>query len=78
MTFNIHKSQIRTIKQDDPRFQIQDVFTIATRAGFEISDRCPVEYKMILQECINNGWLKPVAYMTERELLFSGLSNGNS
>jgi len=75
MTFKTHKSQIRTIKQDDPRFQIQDVFTIATRAGFEISNSCPIEYKMVLQECINNGWLKPVAYMTERELLFSGLSN---
>lgn len=48
---------------------------MATRAGFEISDRCPAEYKIVLQECINNGWLKPVAYMTERELLFSGLSN---
>ena len=77
MNIKSHKSQIRTIRQDDPRFQIQDVFTIATRAGFEISNRCPVEYKMILQECINKGWLKPVAYMTERELLFSGLSNDN-
>lgn len=77
MNIKTHRSQIRTIKQDDPRFQIQDEFFMATRAGFEISDRCPSEYKIVLQECINNGWLKPVAYMTERELLFSGLSNGN-
>ena len=75
MNIKVHKSQIRTIKQDDPRFQIQDLFTIATRAGFEISQGCPREYRMIISECINNGWLKPVAYMTERELLFSGLSN---
>lgn len=74
MTFKTRKSQIRTIRQNDPRFQIQDQFVIATRAGFEISDRCPVEYKLVLQECINNGWLKPVAYMTERELLLSGLT----
>lgn len=77
MTFKTHKSQIRTIRQDDPRFQIQDQYVIATRAGFEISDRCPIEYKLVLQECINNGWLKPVAHMTERELLFAGLSNDN-
>jgi hypothetical protein len=75
MTFTTHQSQIRTITQDDPRFQIQDGYTITHRAGFQISDRCPVEYKMVLQECINNGWLKPVAYITERELLISGLSN---
>lgn len=76
MTFKVHQSQIRTIRQDDPRFQIQDRYVIATRAGFEISQGCPVEYKLVLQECINNGWLKPVAHMTERELLISGLSNG--
>jgi hypothetical protein len=77
MNIKTRRSQIRTIRQDDPRFQIQDEFFIATRAGFEISDRCPVEYKMVLQECINNGWLKPVAYMTERELLFSGLGGND-
>ena len=74
MKITTRKNQIRTIRQDDPRFQIQDDLFMATRAGFEISDRCPAEYKVVLQECINNGWLKPVAYMTERELLFSGLS----
>ena len=74
MDITTRKSQIRTIRQDDPRFQIQDDLFMATRAGFEISDRCPAEYKVVLQECINNGWLKPVAYMTERELLLSGLT----
>jgi len=75
MTFKPHNNQIRTIRQDDPRFQIQDQYVIATRAGFEISQQCPREYRLILADCINRGWLKPVAYMTERELLFSGLSN---
>jgi hypothetical protein len=70
-----HKSQIRTIKPNDRRFLIDDGFITAPRAGFEISARCPVEYKIVLQECINNGWLQPVAHMTERELLFMGLSN---
>ena len=75
MNIIARKSQIRTIRQDDPRFQIQDEFFMATRAGFEISDRCPSEYKVVLQECINNGWLKPVAYMTEREMIFMGLND---
>lgn len=77
MTIKIRQSQIKTIRQDDPRFQIQDQYVIATRAGFEISDRCPAEYKIVLQECINNGWLKPVAYMTEREMLFTGLGGND-
>ena len=77
MNIKTRKSQIRTIRQDDPRFQIQDYLFMATRAGFEISDRCPAEYKVVLQECINNGWLKPVAYMTEREMIFTGLGGND-
>lgn len=75
MKFTTHQSQIRTIKQDDARFRIIDKFTTSGRAGFEISNQCPREYKLILSECINRGWIKPVAYMTERELLISGLTN---
>jgi hypothetical protein len=74
MNIKIHRNQIRTIKPNDPRFLINDGMTIASRAGFEISSGCPIEYKMVLQECINNGWLKPVAYMTEREMMFVGLT----
>jgi hypothetical protein len=75
MNFTTHQSQIRTISQDDPRFRIVDKFTTCGRAGFEISQQCPREYKLIIAECLNNGWLKPVAHVTERELLISGLSN---
>lgn len=74
MNFKVHQSQIRTIKQDDPRFQIVDKFTTAPRAGFEIKKECPNTYKDVVTECINRGWLQPVAYMTERELIFMGLS----
>ena len=75
MTFTTHPSQIRTIKQDDARFRIIDKFITCGRAGFEISKSCPREYSLILSECIDRGWIQPVAYMTERELLISGLSN---
>jgi hypothetical protein len=75
MTFITHQSQIRTIRSNDPRFCIRDKFVTTPRAGFEIQQQCPVEYKSIIIECINRGWLKPVANMTERELIFTGLSS---
>jgi hypothetical protein len=49
----------------------------APRAGFEINQGCPKEYKMIINECILHGWLKPVANVTERELLFMGLTKND-
>jgi len=75
MNIRTTQSELRTIRSDDPRFHISDGFVVAPRAGFEINQNCPLEYKIVLRECINNGWLKPVAHVTERELLFMGLSD---
>jgi len=72
-------SRVRAIKQGDPNFIIQGHggFTLTPRAGFEINPACPQEYRMIISTCLNNGWLKPVAHVAERELLFMGLTKEN-
>jgi hypothetical protein len=44
-----------------------DGIKIVPRAGFEISNHCPLEYRLIVAECLNNGWLKPVAHMRDTE-----------
>lgn len=74
MTYNFHKTQIHTIKPGDPNFIIDDGLVQSNRAGIEISQRCPENYKDLIIECINHGWLKPVANVTERELIFMGLT----
>lgn len=75
MTYSLHKSQIRTIRQGDPKFVINDGLVITPRAGFNISQGCPKEYRMIILECMNNGWLTPVAHIAEREYILLGLSS---
>jgi len=74
MTYTVYKSQVHTIRQEDPNFMIQDRLTITPRAGFEISNTCPRHHKLIIMEAIKNGWLQPVASVTERELIFAGLT----
>jgi hypothetical protein len=74
-TYNTHRSQIRTIHHTDSRFMIYDKFTAVPRAGFELDRRMPKEYMEVIQTCLTNGWLRPVAHITERELIFMGLSN---
>ena len=74
MTYTLRPSQLRTIRKDDPRFMVNDGLLFAPRAGFEINRDMPDNYKRIIGQCIENGWLKPVATVTERELLFIGLS----
>lgn len=77
MTYNVHKSQIRTLRPNDPRFIINDGMVVSPRAGFHILQECPREYKLVIQDCIDRGWLQPIANITERELLFIGLGGSN-
>lgn len=74
MNISISQNRVKTIRQDDPRFLIKDGLYLTPRAGFEIDRNCPKEYQKILATCIDNGWIKPIAHVTEKELLFLGLS----
>jgi hypothetical protein len=61
------KSNIKTIRPGDPDWIIVDGLTISHRAGFEISQQCPSNYANLLAECINQGWIKPIAYQPVHE-----------
>ena len=65
---------IRTIRERDDDFMLTNGVVITPRAGFEISSGCPYTYREIIQECIRQGWLKPVAYMYDHELMWEKLS----
>jgi hypothetical protein len=65
---------IKVLRPGDPYFQIVDKFTVTPRAGFEISNNCPAEYKSIFITAINAGWLKPIAHVTEEEYMVMQLS----
>ena len=74
MTYTVYRSHVHTIRQEDPNFMIHDGLTITPRAGFEISNNCPRQYKSMIMGAVKNGWLQPVASVTERELIFAGLT----
>jgi hypothetical protein len=73
MTFTTPDKIIKTIRQDDPDFHIDNGFTMAPRAGFVISNDCPRQYKLMIIEATKNGWLQPVAYMKESEYVWEVL-----
>ena len=57
----------KTLRPGDPDFVIDNGILIAPRAGLEISNNCPDRYASVIAECINQGWLKPVAHMRDSE-----------
>ena len=67
MPFHVKQSRVRLLRSGDPGFNIVDGLTVNPRAGFEISLQCPREYRLIIQNCIDNGWLKPVACVVDYE-----------
>jgi hypothetical protein len=71
--FKISQTKIKTIKRDDRMFYIKGNITITPRAGFEVSKSCPREYGLILAECIDRGWIQPVAYMRDDEYVWESL-----
>ena len=73
MKISTRTSNIRTIRHGDAKFMLQDGLMICPRAGFEINEKCPREYKLIITECINNGWIKPVAHVYGKELTMDEL-----
>ena len=74
MSITTRQTSLRTIKKDDPKFMLVDGMVTVPRAGFEISQRCPNEYKLILLDCIKNGWLTPVATVKDNELFWEEFS----
>lgn len=74
MNITTRQSKVKRIDRNDPRFVIYDEIVAVPRAGFEISKTCPSEYRSILMQAVQAGWIKPVAHVHERELLFMGLA----
>ena len=75
MTFTVSENRIKEIHQGDANFRIADGIRLIPRAGFEISKSCPHNYKLILADCINRGWIKPIAYVKEKELFWEILGD---
>lgn len=73
MTYKTSKVKIKIVKNDDPMFYIKGDITMSPRAGFEILMSCPREYRLILADCIDKGWIKPVAYMRDDEYVWESL-----
>jgi len=77
--FNKSKFQIRVLKSGDKNFTFSpDGIQLVSRAAIEISQRCPENYRDLIQECIGHGWLNPVAYVKESELMWEALENDHA
>jgi hypothetical protein len=73
--YSTTNSCYKTYKSSDSDFTFSpDGITLVPRAAFKISQRCPENYRDLLVECINHGWLQVVAHQPVHEDFMEKLS----
>jgi len=66
-----HYAEYIKLIHGDDGFTVNDGFTVYNRACLEISENCPVHARDAIVKYYSLGWVKPVAYVHESELMFN-------
>jgi hypothetical protein len=73
-TYSVSKITFKTYHSGMSDFHFSpDGISLVPRAGFQIDQSCPREYRMIISQCINNGWLKAVSHQPIQEVFLEEL-----
>lgn len=73
INFTVQSTPVKIIKSSDPDFTFTSGLTFCSRAGVEISDRCPDNYRQMITTALAHGWIKPFAVMKESEYIWEQL-----
>ena len=57
----------KVVKQDDPGYTVSDGLLVGNRAFLEIDAECPDRVRRIIQESLNQGWIRMNVTFTEEE-----------
>lgn len=71
----MNSTSVKEIEPSNPLFTIQGQFTVSKRAGIKIESSCPSHIASMISKAYDQGWIKPVAYVTDEEYMVMKLSN---
>lgn len=77
MSFVTTQHKVHEIRQGDERFLIKDGFVTYPRAMLHVLPGCPENIRLQLNWAMAEGYIKCVANVTEREMLFIGLTDAS-
>ena len=67
------KKKFVRITQTDSAWTQTNGLATCTRAALEISPHCPSNISWIIQDALNKGWIRQVAYVDEKSLMWETL-----
>jgi hypothetical protein len=73
LKFKHIESKIQTVKQGDPRWLLEDGLVIYPRAAIYIDENCPSRERSIIENCVRQGWIQPIAHVYGKELTWDAL-----
>ena len=68
------KRDIRTVRQGDPGWFLDDGFVRYPRAMFHILPGCPNNIRLNIEWAVQHGYLKAVAHVQGKELTWQDLT----
>lgn len=72
--FTTTKRDIKTVRQGDPGFMLDDGFVSYPRAMLHILPDCPSHIRQYIEWAHSNGYLKCVAHVQGKELTWQELT----
>ncbi len=69
----MNRKDIRTIRQGDPTFMINDGMVVYPRAMIHVVPECPRNVRETLNWAISMGYIKSVAHVYGKELTMDAL-----
>jgi hypothetical protein len=75
MSFTETGIEFIKIVEGEAGFYMTDGIRLVPRAALEISDKCPANTKYLILDAIQNGSVKVVAYVKDREYTWEKLSD---
>jgi len=67
MIITVNKTPWVTLRTGDIGFMLNDGITVCSRAGLEITKKCPAGIATIIADAMERGWIQPVAMVPKTD-----------
>ena len=73
MSYIVKPSEVKMLCPGDDGYKFVKDMIEYPRAAIVVMENCPENYKQIVYTCQAKGWIKPVAYVPTKELIWEEL-----
>lgn len=73
MSYIVKPTEVKKLLPEDKGYKFTSNMVEYPRAAIVVTENCPENYKHVIYTCQAKGWIKPVAYVPTKELVWEEL-----